>query len=137
GGGGYALLWSDNAGRFIGGGLDARPANVEAKALGELRAYRVPVRPDAWALADEGEIDVNDHTATLFDPRRSVLEEYFRCYAAPALVRWWKMNADIAVGDRAEQRVGDCMHANIGVAVADEFPVIRDEHTAQDNRITG
>jgi hypothetical protein len=45
------------------------------------------------------------------------------------------VNADIAVGYRAKQSVGQRMHADIGVAVADELLVVRDAHAAQDHRI--
>ena len=45
------------------------------------------------------------------------------------------MHADIAVGDGAEQSVGQRMHADIGVAMTDEFLLVRNAHAAQDDRV--
>ena len=40
------------------------------------------------------------------------------------------MNTDIAVGYCAKQSVGERMHADIGIAVADERLLMRNEHAA-------
>ena len=47
------------------------------------------------------------------------------------------MYADIAVGDGAEQSVGQRVHADIGIAVADQLSVMRNAHTAQHHRVAG
>ena len=41
------------------------------------------------------------------------------------------MVADIALADRSEQRVGDCVEGDVGVAVAAESALVRDSDAAQ------
>ena len=47
------------------------------------------------------------------------------------------MHTDIALGDGAEQRVGQRMQAHIGIAMADQLLGMRDADAAQDHRIAG
>src|SRR5262245_3635208 len=126
---------SDEAETSMGGGLDADLRVIEAKALGEIRTHRIAMGPDARCLADEGHIDMHDFATARLDPGHGVFEKQFRGRAPPACIRRREVNADIAVGDRAEQSVGQRMHADIGVTVAHKFLLMRDAHAAQDHRV--
>ena len=55
--------------------------------------------------------------------------------AAPAFVCGREMLADIAFADTAEQRVGDGMQADIGVAMAFQTMAVRDLETAKPDMI--
>ena len=95
----------------------------------------IAIGPDARRLADKRQVHVHDLAVPFADPRRGVLEEQLGGHTAPARVGRREVHTDIAVGDRAEQSVGQRMQADIGIAVADELLLMRNEHAAQNHRI--
>jgi len=50
------------------------------------------------------------------------------------VVRWREVLADIAFADSAEDRIGDCMEADICVGMAFELVCVRNIYTAEANR---
>ena len=47
------------------------------------------------------------------------------------------MTADVAIGERAEDRVGDRVHQHVGVGMADEALIVRNLDAAEPDMIAG
>ena len=57
--------------------------------------------------------------------------------AAPLRIAGRKMRADVAVGERAEDRVGERMQRDVGVGMAGERVRVRDAHAAERDMVAG
>ena len=57
------------------------------------------------------------------DPGRGILDEEARGGTLPLRIARRKMRADIAVADRAEERVGQRMQRHVGIRMPDEARV--------------
>ena len=55
--------------------------------------------------------------------------------AAPFLVARRKMHADVAVGERAEDRVGQRMQRDVGIGMAGKLAVVRNLHAAEPDMV--
>ena len=107
-----------------------RPASIPA--ISAMRArIALAVRRDLRPLADERHVEMDDAAAAFAHAAHRVGEEAVGRSALPLRVGGRKVLADIAVADRAEQRVGQRMEADIGVGMADEAPVVRDLDAAE------
>ena len=65
------------------------------------------------------------------DQGSGMFEKLRRIGPAPLRIAGREMRADIAFGNRAEQRVGDGVKRNIGVAVAGQAAIMRNQDAAQ------
>ena len=97
-------------------------------------AHRVAIRPDARGLAEQRDVGMHDRPAALSHQRSGMFEKQLGGNAAPARVRRREMHADIALGDDAEQRVGQRMQGHIGIAMTDQL--LRDAGCVTPHRIT-
>ena len=78
----------------------------------------------ASAMIDKVEMD--DDAAARGDPPGGVRQEPIGGCAFPLRVGGREMRADVAVGERAEDRVGQGVQPDVGVGVADEAAIMRD-----------
>lgn len=76
------------------------------------------MRPQLRRLADEGGVDMVDPAAARLDQSARMLDKEGGGGAAPLRIRGREVDADIALSDRAEQRVGDRVEQHVGVAMA-------------------
>ena len=105
---------------FGGGRLDADPAGAEPEQPGEAQDHGGAVRADARPLADQGRIDMLDLAARGLDQAARMVEEQRRVGARPARVGRREVAADVASTERAQERVGHRMQADVGIGVADQ-----------------
>ena len=115
--------------------LDANPPTRQPQQRGDPRAHGVAMRADLRRLADDRDVDMVDPAARLLDQGAGMLDEQRRGGAAPLRVGGREMVADIARADRAEQRVGDRVERDVGVAMAREALVVRDADAAEPERL--
>ena len=73
--------------------------------------------------------------AALFHLGSSVPDEDLGTDSSPTRIRWREVDANIAFGNGAEQRIGQRMQADVCVAVADELLCMRNADAAQHNSI--
>ena len=74
---------------------------------------------------------MGDPPAGLLDEAARVLEEQRRGRAAPLRVRRREMIADVAGAERAQNRVGQRVEGDVGIAVAGKALVVRDMDAAE------
>ena len=102
---------------------------------GDARPHRVAMRIDLRGLAHDRDIEMAHHAAALLHALDREGEEAVGRGAAPFLVARRKMHADIAVGERAEDRVGERMQRHVGVGMAGELAGMRDLDAAEPHMV--
>ena len=102
-----------------GRGLDGDATDVEASDLRDRLADDVAMRADLRRLADDRRVEMGDQPAAGGDARDSIFQEDVGRSAFPAHVRGRKVRADVAIGDGAENGVGEGVQQHVGVGMAD------------------
>ena len=92
----------------------------DAGEPGDVCAHGVAVRADARRLADDVDVEMGDAAAACVDALDRESEEAVGGGAAPLRIARRKMHADVAVGERAEDGVGERMQHHVGVGMAGE-----------------
>src|SRR6185369_9632695 len=82
-------------------------------------------------FADYGDVGMVDAPARLLDQLAGMVEEQGRGSAAPLRIGRRKMVADVAGAQRAEDRVGQRVKDDVGVAMAGKALVMRDLDAAE------
>src|SRR6185437_14005847 len=90
---------------FAGGRLHGDARGAKTGDLGDARAHGVAVWPDFRALANQGDIEMGDASAARGDAIDCVFQEAVRCGALPPRIARREVRTDVAVGQRAEDRV--------------------------------
>ena len=103
---------------LAGGRLHADTRRRDAGDLGDARAHGVAVRADPRRLADDRDIEMRDASAARLHALDRKVEEAVRGGAAPLRIARRKVHADVAVGERAEDRVDQRMQHDVGVGMA-------------------
>ena len=57
--------------------------------------------------------------------------------AAPLRVTGWKVHADVAVRERPQYGINQCVQHNIGIGMAVEPARVRDAHAAEHHMVAG
>ena len=109
---------------------DTRPT-VEAGDLGDPRPHRLPVRADLGRFADQRRVEMDDDAAARPDALGRVGEKDVRRRALPLRVRGREMRADVALGQRAVDRVGERVQGDVGVGMAAERVGMGQAHPAE------
>ncbi len=91
------------------------------------------MRADLRRFADQRHVDMGDAAAAGADPAGRVVEEDRRRRALPLRIARRKMPADVALAERAIDRVGDRMQRDVGVGMAGELLLVGDEHAREPN----
>ena len=81
-------------------------------------AHGVAMRADARRLAHDGDVEMRDAAAALGHALDREFQELIGRRAAPARIARREMLADVAVGERAEDRVDQRMQRDVGVGMA-------------------
>src|SRR5262249_32275156 len=126
--GGNAFAASGEAELLAGGRLDADAIDRDAGDLGDALAHGVAMRTDLRGLAHDGEIEVDDAAAALRHALDRELQETVRGGTLPPRIARRKVRADVAVGERAENRVDQRMQPDVGVRVTGDAALVRDLH---------
>ena len=109
---------------FMKQGQMMKPGDVIDADMAELVAVEFghTVKRVAESDVEEGLFDIEDAPAAGFNACPRIREEQLRGRAPPARIGRREMLADVAITDRAEQRIGDGMQQGIGVAVPGQVP---------------
>ena len=116
--------------------LTADAADGNAGDLGDARAHGVAMRRDARRFAHDRHVEMRDHAARARAPARRRRRENgpttapFHCGSLGG-----KCDADIAVGERAENGVDQRMQRHIGVRMPGHAARMRDAHAAEHDMI--
>ena len=85
--------------------------DVDAGKLGDVGAHGVAMRADARGLAHDGDVEMGDAAAARVEALDREGEEPVGGGIAPLRIAGREMHADIAIGQRAEDGVGQRMQA--------------------------
>ena len=98
--------------------LDRDAADVNAGDLGDAGAHRLAMRTDLGRLADERRVEMDDEASARAHPLRRMRKEKMRSRAFPSGIGGREMGADVALGERAVDRVGERMQRHVRVRMA-------------------
>ena len=100
---------------FGRGRLDADRAFIHPGEPGNFAAHSGAVGADLGRFANDGEVDIADPVAGLRNQFCGMFEKLARARAFPLRVAGREMGADIAIANRAQNRIGDRMQRHIGI----------------------
>src|SRR5262249_9479423 len=103
---------------FVGRRFHAHVRFAYADRASNFLGHRTNVRGDFWRFGDECGVDIEDARSFVGMQFRHSFQNLDAADAAKRLIRIWKMPADVARADRAEQRIRDRMRQNIRVRVS-------------------
>ena len=110
---------------------------ADAEDAGDAMADGVFVVGELRAFGVDDAVEVHDAVAGVGDFVRRRSQHVGRVAAAVRFLRVGEQAADVGQGGGAEQGVGDRMEQHVGVAVADEVPIVRHVDAAQPQRSAG
>src|SRR5665213_4391484 len=126
-----AFLASSETKPFAGGGLDGDAGDVEPGDFGDPRPHGVAQRSDLRSLADHGDFEVGDAAAARGDAVDRVFQEAVGSSPLPFGIARRKMRTDIAVRQRAEDRIDQRMQADIAVGMRQKAVAVRHPDAAE------
>ena len=132
-----ALAASGEAQAFGRGRLDADSVQRKLQQVCEAFAHGLAMRLHLGLFADQSDVHIDDAPAARRHALSRVNQEAVRRGALPLRIAGREMVADVAVGDRAKNGVGQGVQARIGVRMADQGLVVRNLDPAQPDRRTG
>ncbi len=95
------------------------------------------MRANARRLADDVDIDMADAAAAFGEALDGEGQEAVRRRVAPLRIARREMHADIAVGQRAEDGIGERVQHDVGVGMADQGLAMRDTDATESDVIAG
>ena len=101
-------------------------ATLDAQDLADTRPHGLAMRCNLRGLAQQRHVDVGDGAAQRGDAPCSIGQEQMRRRTLPSGIARREVLADIAVTDGAEQGVGQCMQAHIGIRVSQQAMRVAD-----------
>ncbi len=114
-----------NPSRSLVVALTATRETLKTGDLGDARAHGVPVRSDFRALANQGDVEVGDASAARGDAIDGVFQEAVRSGAFPLRIARRKMRTDVAVRERAEDRVDQRVQADVTIGMRQKAAAVR------------
>src|SRR5215213_10510042 len=133
---GDAFRAAKRAELLVCGRLDANAVERESRDFGDTRAHLVAARADLRRLAHDRDIEVTDDSAARFHAIDRELQELVGRSSAPLLVARGKMHANVAVGERAEDRIRECMERDVGIRMTGELAFVCDLDAAEPDVVT-
>ena len=113
------------------GGLHADGVQREGQKVCQTGAHGLAVRLHLGALADQGDVDVDDPAPTRRHAVGSKAEEAVRRCATPLGIGRREVVTDVAIAERAQDGIGQGMKARIRVGMTDQGLVVGDLDPAQ------
>ena len=105
-----------------------------ARTARESLAHLLGVRGDFRTLADQGDVGVDQAPTPRGDPAGGMGQEMRAVPIFPRRLTGREMAADIALGQRAIDRVAQRVDPNIGIRMTRQTLVVRHGDTAQHHR---
>src|ERR1700722_14835275 len=132
---GDAFLAAGEAEPLAGCRLHGYARDVHTRNLSDARAHGIAQRADLRALADQRHLEIGDAAAARGDAIGRVFQEAVGGSALPLRIARREVRADIAVGQRAENRVDQRMQADIAVGMGEKAFRMRHAHAADHHMI--
>jgi len=130
-------LPADRPDAFGGLGLHTHPIGIDVEDFGQAPADGLLVGAQPGPLGEDDAIDVADLPAGLGGGLSSLTEHFCRVATPVGRVGVGKPLADVAQGRRPEHRVGHRVQEHVGIAVADQLPVVGNVDPTQPERAAG
>ena len=134
GGGGLrsdAFAPSGEAEALGGGRLHAHPLRSDPEQGGEPRRHGRAMGSDLRPFADEGNVDIDDAPAPRGHQVAGMGGEKRGIRAAPLGVRRREVLADVAGGERPQNRVDQGMQSHVGIRMAGQGEIVGDINAAE------
>ena len=109
-------------------------SRINAEGVCQTRSHRVDVRREPRRFRDYGSIDVHDCEASVRDETGGLTQQPQAVGVPVRLVVGGEVAADVAQRGGAQQRVNDRVQQDVGIAVSDRMPVVRNIHPADAQR---
>src|SRR5690606_31432417 len=129
--GGDAFAAAGETQALAGGGLDRNGAGPDAQIGRQMRAHGLGMRADLRPFADHSDVGIADRPGTLAGQGGAVAQELPAVGILPARIRRWEMPADVAQGQRAQDRIAQGMDDHVAVGVRQHAALVGDPHAAQ------
>jgi hypothetical protein len=111
--------------------FDGHGLGLDAQQLGNFGLHLGFVGREPGLLGYDRHVAVADAEAGLARNLKRALNEYGAIRPGPLGVAVWKVLADVARGDSAEDRVGYGVEHGVAVTVSDKAPLMFDPHAAE------
>src|ERR1700753_4189926 len=95
------------------GSLDRHTRQMDSANLGDPSPHGIPVWTDLGPLADQRHLEIGNASASRGDPIDCIFQEFVRGGAFPLHIARRKMRSDIAVRQRAENRIHKRMQSYV------------------------
>lgn len=125
---------ADGADAFAGFRFEADLIWIELEDAGDSVADGVLIVGEFRSLGVNDTIEVHDAVARFINLRRREKKHFGRVSIAVGFFRVGKQSADIGQGGGAEDRIGHGVEQHIGIAVADELPIVRHIDASESQR---
>ena len=89
------------------------------------------MRGDLRSFADQSDIRIGQQPTSCGDTTRSMRQESRTVGVLPGRFAGWEVSTDIALGQRSVDCVAQRMDADIGIRMAGEASVVRDDDAAE------
>src|ERR1700754_4218961 len=115
---GDAFLPARKTEPLAGGGFHRHPRQIQPSDFRDPRAHGIAMLTDLRPLADQRHVEMGDASAARGDAIDRVFQKLMRGGALPLRIAGRKMRADIAIGQRAEDRIDQRMQADIAIGMS-------------------
>ena len=95
------------------------------------------MRANLGCLSNEHRVNIVDAAAALFNLARGFFEENFTGCVFPLRIAGREKGTDVALANRAEYRIANCVHQHIGIRMPIEAGVVREGDAAENERPSG
>ena len=116
--------------------LEPHPVNVDPEDRGDAAADHGAVRKDFGALGEDHAIQIHNPPPRLGHPVAGDAEHPGRIPPPVGRISVGEELADVAEGCRPEEGIGNGVEENVGIAVAEGLPVVRDRDPTEHERRT-
>lgn len=110
---------------------------INTQCIGKLSSYRVNVRRELRLFRNHHRVDVRHNVSGAPDDRCGALEQIDTVGSRPLWIGVRKMEADIALRRRPENRIRHRMTEDVGVGMPDESHPVRNFDAAYDQPPAG
>src|SRR4051794_2386438 len=132
---GDASLAAGESKPLAGGRLHRHARQIQAGDVRDPRAHDIPKRSDLRSLADHRHVEMSDAAAARGHAIDGVFQKPMRGGALPSWIARRKMRTDIAIRQRAEDRVDQRVQADIAVGMRQKTFAVRHAHAADHHMI--
>jgi len=114
----HPFATSDCTESLVRGRFNTDCVHLERERLGDLLLHRTDVRRNSWGFCQQSGVNVHQLRIFLCGDGGDVSQNFNAAAAADRFIRVWKMAANVAHAQSAEDRVGDGVRKDIGIGVA-------------------